>query len=75
MRAKLVRVAGRVGRWLASFESVPVASYWVGVTRYEGNDEAAAAAAYIALRDETVRIPGDVELMRAADRLRFFKVV
>jgi hypothetical protein len=53
----------------------PLPEYWVGITRYEGQDQAAAEAAYLVLRDEADRIPGSVELMHGAQRVRFFKVV
>lgn len=69
------KLLGRLGRWLTSFDAQPLPEYWVGITRYEGRDAGAAESAYLALRDESERIPGSVELMHGAQRVRFFKVV
>lgn len=48
---------------------------WVGVTRYEGADGAAAAKAYAELQGETDRIVGRVEWLHGAREIRAFKVV
>lgn len=80
------QLLGRFGRWLASFDPprpavtvmvVPEEQplYWVGITRYEGPDPKAAEQEFMKLRDEAERIPGDVEWMNGASKVRAFRVV
>lgn len=74
------KLLGRLGRWLASFDPSPAVIapppfYWVGITRYEGDDPMAAEAAFLVLRDESERIPGAVEWMNGTQKVRSFKVV
>lgn len=53
----------------------PAPAHWVGITRYEGPDQAAADAAFLVLRDEAERIPGMVEQFEGVNHIRSFKVV